>query len=49
LRALTCLRVSLPAHLHAFGNPRLRQALLALELARAQQLGASLADWLGDD
>jgi membrane protein len=49
LPALTSLPESLPDHLHASWYPRLRHALQALEQARAQQLGASLAEWLGDE
>jgi len=49
LPALSDLPESLPDHLRAPWYPRLLHALQALEQARAQQLGASLADWLGGE
>ncbi|MNV70514.1 ribonuclease BN [compost metagenome] len=49
LPALTSLPESLPDNLRAPWYPRLLHALQALEQARAQQLGASLADWLGGE
>lgn len=48
LPALTSLPESLPGKLCAPWYPRLRHALQVLEQARAEQLGASLADWLGE-
>lgn len=48
LPALSDLPETLPDNLRAPWYPRLRHALQALEQARAQQLGASLADWLGE-
>ena len=46
LPAPAALPAQLPAALQAPWYPRLRNALQALEEARAAQLEASLADWL---
>ena len=48
LPAAAALPESLPENLAAPWYPRLREALQAMEQARAEQFGASLAEWLGE-
>ncbi|HEY8331654.1 MAG TPA: YihY family inner membrane protein [Pseudomonas sp.] len=48
LPALAALPEHLPAGLDAPWYPRLRAAVQALEQARAEALGGSLAEWLGE-